>query len=162
MARKGRLTLILPTAVVAAVVLGILIWYLAGSQGARALGGEIPATDGGARIVNGQVMRPAAIQAKIDSLNATAGQCLEAHGARRVDIQDGFYYDDPGDVGKKACAAELGQIDSYVDSPEVGAAGKASYQLYLRYSSCLVAVVGTVGTPSAADVSRCSTIANAG
>lgn len=112
------------------VVAAIVLWQLAASSPAAA--GAKPASQAA------KFGFPAAVQAKIDRLNADLDDCLLANGADRLPLgANGWTYTDPGGRPSAACVAVQARVNAYANSAEMRAAVASVMPAVEAYSRCL-------------------------
>jgi hypothetical protein len=93
-----------------------------------------------------------AVQARIDQLNQELDTCLLANGAKRVALERGWTYTNPGGDPAAACAGVQARVNAYADSEEYRQAVEAVMPAVHAYSACLEreGAAATQGSPTAA------------
>lgn len=138
---------LLPVSCLLAVAAAVVIWQLSESSpaaGARQPGNNpaaaVPAAGTSAKSAAGATSFgfSAAVQAKIDRLNAELDRCLLSNGAERVSLgSGGWTYTDPGGLPSAACAAVQSRINAYANSAEMRAAVAAVLPAVEARRACL-------------------------
>lgn len=141
-------SLLLPVTVLLTLVVAVVIWQLTGSSPAAAGSTQalakptaaVPAAATSAKSAGGTSSFgfSAAVQAKIDRLNAELDRCLVSNGAERLPLgATGWTYTDPGGRPSAACAAVQNRINAYANSAEMRAAVAAVLPAVEARRACL-------------------------
>jgi hypothetical protein len=122
-----------------ALVVGLLAWFAGqpSASGARQLTASSSSAAAASPGPRDNFGFSKAVQARVDSLNAELDQCLLGNGAKRIPLERGWTYTDPGGRPSAACTDAQARVNSYANSEEYRQAVAAVLPAVQAYSECL-------------------------